>query len=188
MIVIDIDGVIADSEPWLVKEIEYRSGTKLKFNKPRIYDFFDNNSIGIKDGIQYINDALIKYKNDINVYNRIRTIIALRTIELKEGRVNFVTARANGDVAKATHWWLEKHFGGLVYNLHSLDYNADKFKWMYYNDAYAIVEDRLKTVNEIPSCYKPYLVNREWNIERETKPHVKRVRDLLQAVEDYFNV
>lgn len=188
MIVIDIDGVIADSEPWLVKEIEDRSGIELEFNIPRVYDFFVNNDVNTKDGIQYINDAIVKYKDDIKVYNRIRTIIALRMIQYREGRVNFVTARANDEVAESTHWWLYKHFGELLYNLHSLDYNADKFKWMYHNDAYAIVEDRLKTVNEIPPCYKTYLVNREWNIGRDTKHHVKRVRDLLQAVEDYFNV
>ena len=187
MIAIDIDGVIADSDPWLVKEIEYRSGIKLKFNKPRVYDFFINTNINVFDGIRYINDAIIKYKDDIKVYDYINTCKALQLIESKEGCVNFVTARATGRVAEATHWWIYKHFGELVYNIHSLDYNADKLKWMYNNNAYAIIEDRLKTVNIVSSLYDSYLINREWNINRYNNPRVKRFTNLLQAVEFYFN-
>ena len=186
MIIVDIDGVVADSEPWLVKEIEERSGVKLRFDNPRTFDFLVNTNIDLKDGLRYIDDALIKYKDDITVHNHIRTTIALRMIQAREGSVNFVTARHNGEVAESTHYWLDKNFKGITYNLHSLGVSANKFRWMYDNNAYAIVDDRLKTANDIPSCYKSYLVEREWNIGRHTEPHVKRVRDLLSAVQDYF--
>lgn len=187
MIAIDIDGVIAESDPWLRKEIEERTGITLKFNSPRTYNFGTN--IKDSDCKDYIKDALIKYKDCIAVYDRINTIKALSKLQKKYGVIHFVTARENGAVSESTHYWLKRNFGtGLCYNLHSLGEHADKHLWMWKNDINIIIEDRLKTVNAIePPHMVPYLINREWNIGRFTKDHVIRVNSLLEAVDHHLN-
>lgn len=189
MIVVDIDGVVADSEFWLVQEIEERSGVTLSKKIPRKYNFLIDTGITSKDGLRYIDDALVKYKDDITICDdNERIMVALRMIQYKEGIVNFLTARSKGRVETATHYWLRKNFPSLNYNLYSLGENANKGKWMYNNSAKAIVDDRLKTVNTIPPQYETYLIKREWNKGRYINPNVIAVNDLLTAVKDYYNV
>ena len=187
MIVLDIDGVVSNSEPWLVKEIEERIGRPLKYEHPRRFQFdmdLTDEELG-----EYIKDALIKYKDNIHPHDYTRTMMALLLIEYEYGTVNFVTARPNGKVHDATVYWLDKHFPLLNYRLHSLGEFANKADWMYDNEATAIVEDRFKTANEVASPHTTtYLVDRIWNRGRVSSEHVKRVVDLHSAIEHYFNV
>ncbi len=186
MFIVDIDGVICNCNKWLIKEIEERTNVKVKETNPITFQYgFDipNEELNL-----YIRDALIKYKDDITPYDFVRTSVALGRLEYFQGKINYVTARPNGEVEKATHYWLQKFFGDN-YILHSLGEGADKKMWMQRNGGKAIVEDRLKTVNNITNPFiSVYLVNRPWNMGRYTAPHVKRVNDLLEAVEDYYSV
>ena len=189
MIAIDIDGVVAKSACWMEKEIEERSGIKLVYSNPRKYNFVENVDIDPKDCMRYFQDAMVKYKDDISPHDYERTKKALEKIEYMEGEVIFLSARGGEEVIEATYYWLEKHFPGLFYNLYCFGHGLNKKMWMYDNNFDAIVEDRLKTVNEVASSYtNTYLVNREWNIGRETNEYVKRVSDLYEAVEDYYSI
>ena len=186
--IIDIDGVVADSGYWMEKEIEERSGIKLIHSNPRTYNFVENVDIKMKDCLRYIDDSLVKYKDDILPFDYERTKKALKEIEYMDGSVTFVSARSGDEVIDATHYWFQKHFPGLVYDLHCLGHDVNKNEWMISNYFDAIVEDRLKTANSTSSPYiKTYLVNRAWNIERYTNFYVKRVLDLCEAVDDYYS-
>ena len=182
MIAIDIDGVIANTEPWLRKEIEERAGIELEFENPRTFRFGIN--IEDSDCNEYINDALIKYKDDIHVHDMVRTNYALRMLDYKYGIVYFITARPNGDVAKATNYWIKKKFPWLNFESFFLGECADKKEWMRERGFHTIIEDRLKTANEV--CFddgNTFLINRAWNKGRKTESHVIRVNDLLEAVD-----
>ena len=186
MIAIDIDGVICDSEPWLVIEIENAIGRSLRYASPRTFRF--DAYISDSELVEHIDNALVKHKDVILPHDRVRTHMALNYIEYREGYVHFVTARSNGKVREATIFWLNKYFGNLDYVLHSLGDNGNKKMWMFENDADALVEDRFYTANSVGSPYTAtYLVNREWNRGRIASHYVKRVIDLHSAVEHYYN-
>ena len=52
-----------------------------------------------------------------------------------------------------------------------------------------IIEDRLKTANEIFfETGATYLVNQDWNNNRNTKEHVFRVDSFYDAVENYLKL
>ena len=185
MIAIDIDGVVCNSEPWLVKELEEGIGRKLMYTSPRTFQF--DAEISDQDLNKFINGALVKYKDEIEPHDYIRTKMALLMIEYEEGEVHFVTARSNGPVKRATKFWIDKYFRGLRYTVHSLGQYANKKEWMYKHGADALVDDRLYTANYVSSPYtSTYLVERDWNKGRNTNSHVIRVRDLHTAVEEYF--
>ena len=60
--------------------------------------------------------------------------------------------------------------------------------WMEANGFHTIIEDRLKTANEVNfDNGKTFLINREWNKGRKSKDHVIRVNDLLEAVKQCTN-
>ena len=51
------------------------------------------------------------------------------------------------------------------------------------------MEDRLRTANEIAEILtikKSYLINRQWNIGRETHSKVIRKNNLLECIQDYL--
>ena len=188
MIVIDIDGVIADSDRWLIKEIEERSGKRVVHKKPREFTYgIDIPSPDLNFWIDY---ALIKYKDEIKPFDYNRTFIGLTMLEKAEGTVNFLSARSCGTVEKATRYWIDKYFEGLEYNLHLIGSEKPKIKWMHENRFDTIIEDRLKTANEIFFATGGYtfLVNQEWNERRHTEEHVTRVDSFYDAVEIYLKL
>lgn len=184
MIVVDIDGVIADSDEWLIKEIQERSGKPVMHKSPRVFQY--GIDIPEKDLLLYINDAIIKYKDTIDPHDYGRTFIGLLMLERVYGRVDFLSARSP-IVKDATQYWLENFFEGLDFRLNVLGENQSKRKWMIDNGFDSIIEDRLRTANEVNFTNgKTYLVNREWNEGRHTEPHVIRVSEVYDAIEDYL--
>lgn len=186
MIVIDIDGVVADSDEWLIREIQERSGKPVIHKNPRVFQY----GIDIPESelLDYIDSAIIKYKDDIEPHDYGRTFIGLLMIERVFDKVHFLTARSQR-VQDATKYWLEKMFEGLNFELHSLGENRSKGDWMMANGFNSIVEDRLRNVNSINfATGKTYLVNRDWNQGRNVAPHVIRVNELYEAIEDYVRI
>lgn len=187
MIVVDIDGVIADSDKWLIKEIEERSGKRVVHKNPR--EFTYGVDIPSADLLLWIDYALIKYQYEIEPFDYIRTFIGLTMLEKAEGVVNFLSARSSGAVEKATRYWIDKYFEGLNYNLHLIGDGNSKYKWMHDRGFNTIIEDRLKTANEIFfETGATYLVNQDWNNNRSTKEHVFRVDSFYDAVENYLKL
>jgi len=185
-IVIDIDGVVANSERFIVKHLEESSGKKLHFTNPRTFQF--NIDIPLWQMIWLIDESIILYKNDIPVHDEGFTTTALLMLEEKFGEVNFLSARSQShDVVEATEWWLQNNFSFVKYNLYNLGDSGSKYQWMLENGFDAIVEDRFKTANECNfGDNKTFLINREWNMNRQELPHVKRVDSLFEAVVKYI--
>ena len=184
MYAIDIDGVIADSEPILVKGLE--DYTKQKFHpaNPRKYDFRDGfDDLSLKDCLTVIDETLLLNSDTIPVYNYDRTYLALAKIQAKYGSVTFITSR-NLILHQYTSDWIKKHFGDLNFELYTIGHGEDKEWWMYKHNLRILIEDRLKTVNELQNPINfAYLVNRPWNEKRDTRMYVTRVYDLLDAVD-----
>lgn len=184
-IVIDIDGVVADSEKWLVKHIEESSGKKLQFENPRRFQF--NIDIPTEDLVRYIEEAIVKYKHVIKPLSHASTYVALIMLEKRFGTVNFLSARTNGDVESATRFWLDDNFPNLRYALNNIGGMSSKFEWMKANKFDAIVEDRFKTANECDfDNGLTFLVNQPWNLCRREWDHVQRVKNLNEAITKYF--
>jgi len=186
MLVIDIDGVVANSEPVLVAALEKYTGEKFKPPTPRTYDFRDGfSNLDLKDCLGVIDNTLIQEVNNIEIYYPKETYLALALVQKYFGRVRFLTAR-HKNVEDSTHAWLKKHFGSLNYELNHVQYNsADKKDWLLKSSPNIIVEDRLKTVNILSNIgIATYLIEQEWNINRETHKDVYRVTTLLDAVDN----
>lgn len=181
MIAVDIDGVVADSEQFIVEEIEKRMGAPIQFGKPRRYDFDHN--LPISELQECYAKVIVKHKDIIEPHDYTRTLTALKMMQAEYGLVLFLTARAIGKVEEVTHYWIKKNFEGLKYVLVCLG-DQSKKQWMVDNGFDTIIEDRFKTANEInfPDG-NTFLINREWNEGRKEEPHVIRVKDLLEAVE-----
>ncbi len=185
-IVIDIDGVVADSDEWLIKEIQERSGKPVIHKNPRVFQY--GVDISEDDLLKYIDSAIIRYKDEIDVHDYGRTFIGLLMIEKVFGKVHFLTARSPY-VREATEYWLDTMFEGLDYDLHVIGQGINKGEWMKQHGFDSIIEDRLKTVNNINfQTGSTYLVNRDWNMGRPTAPHVIRVNEMYEAVEDYVRI
>ena len=186
-IVIDIDGVVADSNQWLRKNIEESSGKKIVTTVPETFEY--KVDIPVEDIIKYINEAIIKYKDDIVPHDYPLTHIALMLLDLRFGGVKFLSARANGPVRDATVYWLNKWFPKLNYDLTNIGEGQSKNEWMRSNGFDSIVEDRFRNANNCDiSGGRTFLVNRPWNVGRQEKVHVTRVLNLFQAVEEYLRL
>jgi len=185
MFAIDIDGVIANSEPVLVYQLE--NYMKQKFNPPfpRTYDFRDGFlGLSLEDCLSNIDTALLN--GVIPVYDYKRTYLALAKLQHRYEKLWFVTTR-NESLWNNTVHWLNTIFGHINYNLEMVNHDGDKESVMLNYGLDIIVEDRLKTVNDIKSSHiQAYLINRPWNVGREIKGHVIRVNDLLEAVNHHL--
>ena len=187
MFAIDIDGVIAASEGYLVRELEFFTGQKYIPPVPRTYDFRDGfRGLSLKDCLKNIDVAIQRYSNVIPVHNYRRTYLALAKIYEQYGIVHLITAR-NDDVWFETDEWLTKYFGAINFNLHAIGHLGDKELLMFKYDLNVLVDDRLKNVNEMNNPRNSaYLVNRPWNAGRDIRGHVIRVDDLLEAVNHHL--
>jgi uncharacterized HAD superfamily protein len=187
MLVIDIDGVVADTPPWVEKEIEEKIGEKLKFDTPRTYRFGLN--VSDAECMDCVTNALGKYHDNIKPYEEHRIKDLLTKLNRQQGIITFLTARENiAEVRALTYSWLNKHFPILNYRVVFLGEGVCKKEWMIENGFNCIVEDRLRTANRINLDYgATYLVNREWNMHRKTEDHVIRVNDLCEALVSYYN-
>jgi uncharacterized HAD superfamily protein len=90
------------------------------------------------------------------------------------GPITFVTARRE-DFYRNTSEWLSTHFSDVPFELVHRS-SEDKTKYLLENSFDFFIEDRLKTANEAASNgIKTYLINREWNMGRDTHPNVTRI-------------
>jgi len=183
VIAIDIDGVVANSEPHLVMGLEKFTGQIFDPLSPRTYDFRDGfDKLSLRDCLLVIDYTLMRYNDQIPVYNYDRTYLGLAKLQHEYGGIHFITAR-DGILYRDTYKWLKKKFGNLKFQLHTVGHTANKELWMFKHDLNVLIEDRLKTVNDLQNPEnKAYLINRPWNEGRDVNGNVIRVRDLLDAV------
>lgn len=187
MLAVDIDGVIANSEKQMRDMIERETGKKFSPSNPRVYSFH-NCFAGINNDVIHhlIDKVLILYNDDIKMYNQLDTLISLAELAKCDDIVHFLTSR-NSQFGEFTYRWLKDNLGCIPFELF---FTQDKSRWLTFRKIYGyegIIEDRLSTANE---CAKAgldvYLINRPWNINRDTHPSIVRFDNVSDAIDMYL--
>lgn len=98
--------------------------------------------------------------------------------------ITIVTARNKNHayVKEGTYSWLKKHFPDITFKV-CFTPGRLKLNYLKEYDFKVFVEDRLKTANHISTELKRvYLINKSYNINRETNSNVRRVDSFKEAI------
>ena len=165
MIVLDIDGVVADTSTMILEESNY----EIVFDRYHPEDR-ENRIVPIIHKIFSTRMAEIEPYPDASVI--------VSTIDKYLGPITFLTAR-DIKYMNATRQWLEDNFH-ISFSLIFLS-SSNKINFFKDIKARAFVEDRLATANTIAasSLVRTYLINRPWNLGRETHKDVIRINSLI---------
>jgi len=182
----DLDGVICDTHNvfrleflkkygWDINTPPKRSGKiTYKIHIPNVKD---------KDIGQIIYETIVSKWKDTLPYNDAQEALNLFYSYYRRP-VTIVTARSDSlnGVIDATNMWLKANFPTIEFEVF---YKNHKNKAIFLKESKfdTFVEDRLQNANEVSECVRRvFLINRLWNVGRETKPKVIRVSSLKQAV------
>jgi uncharacterized HAD superfamily protein len=168
---IDLDGVIIESEPMIVKYVENAIGEKFTPPTPRVFDFQCGFEYKFSPGELYklVTDAINEHGMHFPMCDRLRTLAGLHNISAKYGTIHFITARpeSNRDV---TYNWLSDNLEGLEFELHMVD-SKPKIEVMNELGIDILIDDRLKTVIQVSKTNIVGMVYRPWNSGRAYKNH-----------------
>jgi len=172
MHIFDIDGVVADLQPFFIKDLCQHVGCT-----PAEIDITTHNikvpGYNISDDTIFdiAVNTTVKYVDEIKPYKHaIEYLIEYQ--QYTGDTIHFLTARKGASVEKATHTWLNTHLKADFI----VHFNADKVQFMRSNPQFNVVfEDRFTTANELDFVPWVYLLNRPWNIGRIAKNHVTRI-------------
>jgi len=185
MIALDVDGVVANSISLLRSVIKYSYGIDIynHIETYRIPHLFPNWDIG-----PFFEDCMINFGHAVEPYPDAKEACQLL---LKENSfpLIFLTARRES-LKEITKNWLSQKLG-LPKDYFSVMMKSSSNKKFYIEKSGIefFVEDRLRTANEIaelPSVKISYLINRQWNIGRDSHPKVVRKNNLLECVKNYL--
>ena len=172
-IAMDIDGVVSDTSKML-KKVAKDFGYILTFNS------YNSAVAGISD-LEAFYDKIVKEAFS----NRMEQILpyedAVPTISLIRrhiGTLTFVTAR-HTEHRQLTLDWLNRYFD-IPFELVNVP-STEKVQFILSDGFGVFVEDRLRTANQAAEAnIRTYLVNRDWNIGRDTHSHVIRIINLIE--------
>lgn len=172
-IALDIDGVVGDTSTMMQEEAE-RRGYNMDF------DQYTPSVEGVDDVSKFINDIvdgiLTNRIFEIEPYSDAIWFIPLISIDL--GPITFITARKE-EFHSNTLVWLRHHFP-ISFSFVGRS-SSEKAEFLIENNYDVFVEDRLRTANSAAELgLKTYLIDRPWNIGRETHKDVIRVEGLNQ--------
>jgi len=121
------------------------------------------------------------YPDTIETLNRIYEVTSTPTI--------IITARNNNirKIRKATERWCKTHLQ-TPYELHMVP-TDQKQKLILDLEITLWCDDRLKVANEVAKCdhIRVFLINRIWNMGRETNDRVRRI-DFLKEVLNWLDL
>lgn len=172
MNIFDIDGVVANIQPWFIFDLCESIGcthTEIDITSHNIkipgYNVSDEQifDIAVHSTVKHVDDILphkyaFEYIHDYYLRTR--------------DRIHFLTARKGAAVEKATMQWLNKYMR-CDFTVH---FNENKVQFMKVHPEFDVIfEDRFKTANELDFVRFVYLLSRPWNIGRIAKPHVIRI-------------
>lgn len=175
MLVFDIDGVVANLDPFFLHDVCEHFGCAL--------DEIDTSSHCIKiPSMEVPNEEIYKVvcntvlKHGIDIPPCDGAVSFINEYYKKIGRpIVFITARNRSkEMLDCTKDWLNAYLSDIPYIVH---HNEDKGTVIKNsNGVYtSIVEDRLKTANDLNFLQRVFLINRPWNMFRDTQPHVQRI-------------
>jgi len=168
---IDIDGVVCDTVPLMVENAAKR-GFKLTFDR------YNPAIEGIEDREAFMYELVDEiYSNQMDQLKPYEDAsLTISKIHENLGVIIFVTARRE-KFSKLTINWLKSHFDiSFGYVVKS---SLEKPQFVLNEKFDAFIEDRLSTANRAAELgVKTYLVNRPWNVGRDTHSSVIRVNSL----------
>ena len=173
----DLDGVISNTIPLMIKAIERRGYTV-------IFDRYNPYIEGVEDieALMYevVGEIYSTQMDQIQPYKD--ATIAIPTIAKCIGPITFVTARKE-QWHDATLKWLQSHFKIPFDLVHKRSFHKSQFILDEGFDVF--IEDRLRTANQAAELgINTYLINRSWNIGRPVHANVTRVRSLF----DFYTI
>jgi uncharacterized HAD superfamily protein len=185
VISLDIDGVVADSYSLIRTAIRYSYG----LNIDRIVNSYHIRIPDIPINIGGLfEDLILSHSNAIEPYPE-----AIKACHLLLNNIDypiiFLTARRISGLENTKRWLKEKLL--LPKDSFSVIIKESDKKSDYLKKAgiSCFIEDRLRTVNQLSdleSMNKIYLINRRWNIGRETRDKIIRKNNLLECIIDYL--
>lgn len=181
-IAFDIDGVVAKSETAICDELLERTGHDLR----NLWTSFDFSVPGYTwpETYDIIQDGILKRTDEIEPHEgAVNAIHTLYEYYEKKRPITFVTARPEM-LEQVTHEWIKEHIGDIWYEV---VFTEDKGKYLKDNKFNIIIEDRLKTANDLSKDLTViYLINRPWNEGREHAWNIIRVDSVGEAVIKYI--
>jgi len=185
MIGFDLDGVIIKIGEILQREI-------LKKHNYDIYDcrhtyYINVPGLSHAENQNLVYDIIINHGMEANPYpGAIESLINL--YKTTQENLTFVTARDPQLVGTQTWEWLKKYLGPTIPFHVEFIPSKSKAEYLYNNKFKTFVDDRLRNVNDIAEYLDAvFLINRPWNINRETKYNVIRVDSVVDVCERYIN-
>ena len=169
----DIDGVICDVIPLMVKAIEER-GFTVTFDRYNPYiEGIDNIE---KFMYEIVREIYSKQMKQIPAYKGSRKAVLAITRDL--GPITFITARQER-WNEGTIKWLWDQFG-IPFDLVNKS-SSDKAQFILDEGFDVFIEDRLRTANAASELgIKTYLLNRPWNKGRPTHKNMIRVDSIWE--------
>ena len=178
-IAFDIDGVVCDSIT------TFYESAKQKWNKPISNSTYQIKIRGISsDEIFHEYMGILIHENE-KMFPYINAVESLRIFAKYLVPLTFVTSRPEHClVMRSTMEWLKTYLQGVKFNIIFTD---NKLEYIQEQGFKYFVEDRYKTANQLAkNNIQCFLVNREWNMNRQTHKNVTRVNDLKQVFEIFY--
>ena len=172
-IAVDLDGVVSNTIPLMIKAIEKR-GYSVTFDR------YNPSIEGIDDVKKFMFEIVCvvysKQMKEIPAYKGSRKAVLAITRYL--GQITFVTARIER-FNEGTIKWLWDQFG-IPFDFVNKR-SADKPQFVLDEGFDVFIEDRLRTANQAGELgIKTYLITRSWNVGRLTHKNVIRVDSLAK--------
>ena len=175
---IDLDGVVANTSI-LMKQVALEHGVSIIFNHYKPEDSTGNLLDELTSEI--VHEIFTNRMNSVRPYKDALAYIPLIS-EL--GAITFLTARRE-EYNSATIDWINSYFK-ISYAFANRP-SSEKAQFVLENGFDCLIEDRLRTANEAAeNGIKVYLINRHWNMRRETNPKVIRIHSLGQFYSENY--
>ena len=169
---IDLDGVIANTSI-VMKRVALERGVSIIFNRYKPEDPSGNLLEELTSEI--VHEIFTNRMNSVQPY---KDALAHIPLIASLGSITFLTARRE-EYNSATIDWINTHFK-ISYEFSNRP-SSEKTSFVLNNGFDCLIEDRLKTANfAAENGVKVYLINRHWNMRRETHPKVIRIHSLGQ--------
>ena len=169
---IDLDGVVANTSI-LMKQVALERGISIIFNHYKPEDSTGNLLDELTSEI--VHEIFMNRMDSVQPY---KDALAHIPLIASLGSITFLTARRE-EYNSATIDWINSYFK-ISYAFANRP-SSEKAQFVLENGFDCLIEDRLRTANEAAvNGVKVYLINRHWNMRRETHPNVVRIHSLGQ--------
>ncbi len=184
---IDIDGVIANMMPTLVRFHNDNYGTSLEIDNFKSHDLHETWGGTFEDAVSKVHKFYLSdYFNEIAPVEG--SIEALSSLRMKN-ELFLITARPLS-IEKNTRDWIDMHFGGMfsgMYMADALTLKSGSFKSQICNDLGidVMIEDNIGNALECSKNVRHvFLFNTPWNQDVGLPENVTRIKSWNELIEN----